>query len=88
MYSLYRHNTYQRYIIEIKRIQEERINNQKILDTIEVIEYNNGMKYIKIRDIPNDLHMAFKLKCVRNNISMNKCLLDLMKKYVEENNGK
>ena len=56
-----------------------------MLDTNEVMEYNDRMKYIKIRDIPDDLHMAFKLKCVRNNISMNKCLINLMKKYVEEN---
>ena len=46
------------------------------------------MKYIKIRDIPDDLHMAFKIKCVKNSISMNSCLIELMKKYVEENNGK
>jgi predicted HicB family RNase H-like nuclease len=46
------------------------------------------MKIIITRRIPDELHHDFKVACAKQNISMNKCIIELMKKYVEENNGK
>ena len=38
----------------------------------------------KMRDIPEETHMRFKLLCVRNRISMNRKLIELMEQAVEE----
>ena len=39
---------------------------------------------IKIRDIPDDLHRAFRLLCVGQGVSMNQALLELMRRAVAE----
>ena len=61
---------------------------KKILDKHIIIVYNIIMKIIITRRIPDELHRNFKVACAKQNISMNKCIIALMKKFVEENNGK
>ena len=46
------------------------------------------MGTIVIRKVPDKLHHDLKILCAKMNISMNQLLKDLIKKYVEENNGK
>ena len=36
-----------------------------------------------IRDVPKDLQMAFKVRCVQEGISMNQKVIDLVREYVE-----
>ena len=46
------------------------------------------MKSVMVRRIPDKLHHDFKIACAKQDISMNKCMIKLMEKYVEKNNGK
>jgi signal transduction histidine kinase len=39
---------------------------------------------VLIRDVPADVHKHFKLLCVHQDISMNKKLLELMHREIEE----
>ena len=50
--------------------------------------YIYNMKDMRIREIPDDLHLRFKLLCVKKNISMNKYLIQMIKKEVEEEEKK
>jgi len=49
-----------------------------IYDSIDI------MRQLIIRDIPDDLHKAFKLLCVKQGVSMNKKIIQLIKKVVEK----
>jgi predicted HicB family RNase H-like nuclease len=60
----------------------------KYLDSNITIVYNITMKSIMVRRIPDNIHHDFKIACAKKDISMNECLIELMKKYIEENNGK
>ncbi len=40
------------------------------------------------RDIPDDLHKRFKLVCVEQGISMNKQIIELIRKHVERQEKK
>ena len=60
----------------------------KILDINITIVYNITMKSVMVRRIPDKLHHDFKIACAKQDISMNKCMIKLMEKYVEKNNGK
>lgn len=46
------------------------------------------MKSIMVRRIPDKIQHDFKIACAKKDISMNECIINLIKKYVEENNGK
>ena len=46
------------------------------------------MKFVMVRDVPDALHKKFKIACVKKNISMNKCMIELIKQYVAKNSGK
>ena len=46
------------------------------------------MSELRIRDLPDDLHYKLKIICAKKRISMNQLLKDLIKKYIEENDGK
>ena len=50
--------------------------------------YIINMGTIVIRKVPDKLHHDLKILCAKKNISMNQLLKNLIKKYVEENNGK
>ena len=38
---------------------------------------------LRIRDIPEDLHERFKILCIREKISMNKAIIELMQHAVD-----
>ena len=42
------------------------------------------MKSYRLRDIPDELHTRFKMMCVRDSITINDRILQLMKIAVEE----
>ena len=46
------------------------------------------MKDMRIREVPDDLHLKFKLLCVKKKISMNQYLIQMIKKEVEEEEKK
>jgi len=46
------------------------------------------MKNMRIREVPDELHQKFKLLCVKKNISMNKHLIQMIKKEVEKEDRK
>ena len=46
------------------------------------------MKDMRIREVPDELHRKFKLLCVKKNISMNKYLIQMIKKEVEKEDKK
>ena len=46
------------------------------------------MGELRIRKLPDELHYKLKIICAKKRISMNQLLKDLIKKYIEENNGK
>ncbi len=46
------------------------------------------MKDMRIREVPDELHLKFKLLCVKKKISMNKQLIKMMKKEIEKEDKK
>jgi plasmid stability protein len=50
--------------------------------------YNTSMKSIMIRNVPEDLHKEFKILCVKRGVSINKLMLDLMRKEVDKEQKK
>jgi plasmid stability protein len=41
-----------------------------------------------IRNVPEDLHKEFKILCVKRGVSINKLMLDLMRKEVDKEQKK
>ena len=41
--------------------------------------YTISMKQIMVRDVPDDLHIEFKLLCVKRGISMNRRIIELIR---------
>ena len=62
--------------------------DKKFLDNILNIVYIFIMKEMRIREVPDELHLKFKLLCVKKNISMNKYLIQMIKKEVEKEDKK
>ena len=60
----------------------------EFLDNILNIVYIFIMKEMRIREVPDELHLKFKLLCVKKNISMNKYLIQMIKKEVEKEDKK
>ena len=50
--------------------------------------YAVTMKRIQLRDVPDDLHLRFKLRCVERGISMNQALIDMIRREVAKANRK
>ena len=50
--------------------------------------HNMTMGDLRIRNLSDDLHYKLKVICAKKRISMNQLIKDLIKKYIEENNGK
>ena len=46
------------------------------------------MKTIMIRNVPEELHKEFKILCVKRGVSINKLMIDLMRKEVEKDQKK
>ena len=46
------------------------------------------MKDMRIREVPDELHLKFKLLCVKKKITMNNYLLKLVEKEVEKEGKK
>ena len=54
-----------------------------MLDTIYNYVYTDSME-MRIRDIPEELHIQFKIMCAEKRISMNKLMIQLMREAVEK----
>ena len=50
--------------------------------------HTRHMKDIRILHIPDDIHMEFKLLCIRRNSSMTEEIIKFMRKEVEKANKK
>jgi len=50
--------------------------------------FYSGICNMRIREVPDELHKKFKLLCVKKNISMNKYLIQMIKKEVEKEDRK
>jgi plasmid stability protein len=46
------------------------------------------MKQIMVRDVPDDLHVEFKLLCVRKGISMNRRIIELIREDLKKTKEK
>lgn len=60
----------------------------KVLDSIMQKVYYNNMKDMRIREVPDELHLKFKLLCVKKKISMNDYLIKMMEKEIEKEDKK
>lgn len=41
----------------------------------------NGMKQLIVKNVPADVHKAFKLACLKNDKSMAEVIIEFMRKY-------
>ena len=46
--------------------------------------YNISMKQIMVRDVPENLHIEFKLLCVKRGISMNRRIIELIREDLKK----
>lgn len=53
---------------------------------LRLIDSMYSMK-ILIRDLPSDVHKAFKILCVKEELSMNKKLLRMIREEVKQKEG-
>ncbi len=59
-----------------------------LIITLIMIITEGGMVEMFLRNVPNDLHRRFKLICVEQGISMNKQIIELIRKHVERQEKK
>ncbi len=59
-----------------------------LLIMLIMIITEGGMVEMFLRNVPNDLHRRFKLICVEQGISMNKQIIELIRKHVERQEKK
>ena len=58
------------------------------LDRMFTVLYIISMKQIMVRDVPDDLHIEFKLLCVKREISMNRRIIELMREDLKKTKEK
>ena len=57
------------------------------IDLMRLKKQNKNMKVVTVRNVPDDLHKAFKIICAEEDTSINSKVIELMREYVDLKKG-
>jgi len=63
------------------------VYNKRRIATEDVVMDNESMATITIRDIPDAVHKELRIQCIREGVSMNQKVVQLLTRYIEEVKG-